>query len=259
MPAWNAGIYSSRRGFHGAGSSIVPWRGSEICKSSLGSERDGRFTAEGGCATRNGARNAGLETKRPDGCGGNQILHIVELRVEGQDDDLPVGDLLGIQSRRGAGRRRRGGRVLEHDLGPTLENLIGDVELPVDCKEEGDLILVDLLSPETRDLAPGTSRVVAVLEVFRSEDESGEEHTAPALQGPTFLPVIRLLHGEIMLGHVRFDEHEVVQCNLKGGVTGPRAAQRLLDESAQGKDGLAAELVAADNGRQGPDGLDDLG
>jgi hypothetical protein len=38
--------------------------------------------------------------------------------------------------------------VLEHNISPSLEDLIGDVELPVDSKEERDLVLVDLMSVE---------------------------------------------------------------------------------------------------------------
>jgi hypothetical protein len=95
---------------------------------------------------------------------------------------------------------------LEDDVGPALENGIGDVYPPVDGKEEGHLVLVDLEGVETGNLAPSAGRVVAILQVLGGEDESGEEHAAAALEGADRVRVIGLLHGEVVIGDVWFDQ-----------------------------------------------------
>jgi hypothetical protein len=56
------------------------------------------------------------------------------------------------------------------------------VELPVDSLEESHLVRIDLLSLQTGDSAPRARRVVAILEILRSQDERSEEHAPTALQ-----------------------------------------------------------------------------
>lgn len=135
-----------------------------------------------------------------------ETLDVGQLGVQLQDDLLPVCSLLvpGLgDTARGGGRWR--GSVLQYNLGPTLEDVVGDVELPVDGQQESDLVLVDLVGVETRDLAPGASRVVSVLEILGGQDQSGEEHATTALQGAAGLAIVGLLHGEVVLRHMRLD------------------------------------------------------
>jgi hypothetical protein len=56
--------------------------------------------------------------------------------------------------------------VTVNDFLPLLPNRIGDVKLPVHSLEEGHLVCVDLTDLEARYLAPGASRVVAVLQIL---------------------------------------------------------------------------------------------
>jgi len=79
------------------------------------------------------------------------------------------------------------------------------MEFPVNGNEESDLVLVDLLGVETRDLAPSASREITILKVLGGKDECGEEHTAPALENTACMNVIGLLHGEVMAGDVWLD------------------------------------------------------
>lgn len=149
--------------------------------------------------------------------------------------------------------------MLENNFGPSSENLISDVELPVDSKEKGDLVLVDLLDVEARDLAPGTCRVVAVLKILGSKDQGREEHAPAALKRSVSEPILVLLHSKATLGNVRLDEDEIVQRDLQGRVASARAPERLLDKGAQRQHGPVARLRAARSGREGPDGFNNLG
>lgn len=132
------------------------------------------------------------------------------------------------------------------------------MELPVDSKEERDLVLVDLLGVEPRDLAPGTSRVVAILQIFGCEDKSSEEHATPALKSAVGVTIIGLLRGEVVLGHMGFNKDKIIKSYLEGRVAGARAAKSLLDEGSERQDRLATKLAAANHRRERPDCLDDL-
>jgi len=60
-------------------------------------------------------------------------------------NDVPPGELCTSDRERLA--RRWGklrGREAQHNIGPSLENAVGDVKLPVDTLEEGALVHVDL-------------------------------------------------------------------------------------------------------------------
>jgi hypothetical protein len=63
-------------------------------------------------------------------------------------------------------------RILDQDILPPIENWLRDMELPLDCSKESSFVEADLRNMKTRNLAPCTSRVVSVLEIFRSQDES---------------------------------------------------------------------------------------
>lgn len=125
-------------------------------------------------------------------------------------------------------------RELQNDVGPALEDGIGDVEAPVDGHQERHLVLVDLVGAETADLAPRARGVVAVLQVLGGQDEGGQEHAAPALEGARSVALVRLLHGEVEAGDVGLDEDEVIERYLECGVASLRPPQGLLDEGAQG-------------------------
>ena len=63
-----------------------------------------------------------------------------------------------------------------------------------------------------------------------------------------------------MLGQVRLDENQVVQCNLQGGVAGARSTKSLLDEGAQRKHTTSSSGLATALGlRKLPDNLNHLG
>lgn len=191
--------------------------------------------------------------------GRDKPLDVGQIRVQTQDNLLPLQRLLG----NGLGEGARGGRwwrrsVLEHDLGPPLEDVIRDVQLPVDSKQECNLVLVDLMYIEARNLAPGSRGVVAVLKVLGRENQGREEHAPAALKGPVGVAVLVLLSDKATLGDVGLDKDEVVQRHLQGRVAGARAPKRLLDEGAQRQHGPGAGFRAARGRRQGPYGFHDL-
>lgn len=115
------------------------------------------------------------------------------------------------------------------------------MQLPADFAKECSLVGVDLADLQPRHLAPGFCRVVAVLEILGGQDEGSEEHAPTTHEGARGRTVIALLHGEIALGYVRFDEDEVVQCHLQRRVAGTRSLESLFDVSAQRQD--AATVV----------------
>lgn len=178
---------------------------------------------------------------------GNQTFNVVQLRVEFKDNHLPVRALLrvplGGSSGGGGGRRS----VLQDNFCPALEDFVSDVQLPVDRQQECNFVLVDFSRVEPGNLAPGSGRVVTILKVLGSEDESSKEHAAAALKCAALLLVVGLFHGEIVLRDVGLNEDQVVQRNLEGGIAGARAAQSLLDEGAQRQHRLVAELIATDD------------
>jgi hypothetical protein len=98
----------------------------------------------------------------------NQCGEIRQLWIQTQDDSLPIYDLLGHNLGDTSGRRRarRRRRVLENYVGPSLEDLVNDMHLPIDCVEKSDFVLVDLLSVKPRNLAPGPGRIVSILKIL---------------------------------------------------------------------------------------------
>jgi hypothetical protein len=97
-------------------------------------------------ARRHGAQVAGPGVDRNTG---DEVGDVCQLGVEPQDDLFPVRDLLskGLRGATGRGRAWRG-CILENNLGPSLENIVRDVQLPVNSEEESDFVLVDLQGVE---------------------------------------------------------------------------------------------------------------
>jgi hypothetical protein len=133
--------------------------------------------------------------------------------------------------------------VTENNFLPLLPNRVSDVQLPVHSLEKRHLVGVDLADFEARDLAPCASRVVAILQVLGRENERCKEHATSTLQS-TQRGILRLGHGEVMLGQMSLDEDQVVQGNLQSGVAGPRSLESLLDESAKGKHSRSRGVLA---------------
>jgi hypothetical protein len=117
-------------------------------------------------------------------------------------------------SSRGRGTRWRW-CVLKNDIGPSLEDLIGNMHLPVDSKQESNFVLVNLFSSESRDLAPGARRIISVLKILGGKDQSSKKHATAALECAVSMSVHRLFHCEIMFRHMRLDENQVIQSNLE--------------------------------------------
>lgn len=119
------------------------------------------------------------------------------------------------------------------------------MQVPVHSQYECHLVLVDLGCFESRDSAPGTGRVVAILQILGRQDESCEEHAATTLEGLAFSVAVGLFHGEIMARNVGSNQDKVVQGNLKGRVAGAGPAQSFLNETAQREHSTAAHLFAS--------------
>jgi len=111
-------------------------------------------------------------------------------------------------------RWRKGRRVFHDAIAPNIVQILANMELPVNGGKESDFVLVDLRDLESGDFAPGPRRVVAVLQPLRGKDESSEEHAPTALQDPTSVRLVGLLHGEVMGGNVRLDQDQVVESHL---------------------------------------------
>lgn len=85
------------------------------------------------------------------------------------------------------------------------------MKFPVDRRQEGDLVHVDLTSLQARYLAPGASRKVAVLEIFRCENQGCEEHSSTALHGAASLRVFALFHGKVVPRQAGLYKYQVVE------------------------------------------------
>lgn len=130
------------------------------------------------------------------------------------------------------------------------------MKFPVHGREECHLVGVDLAHFQAGDLTPGSSRVIAILQILRGQDESSQEHATTALKGSDGRDILGLFHGEIMLGHMTLDENQIVQGNLKRRVARPRTTQRLLNEGAQRQNTTTGgSLTPASRNRSGPDNL----
>jgi hypothetical protein len=146
----------------------------------------------------------------------------------------------------------------QYYLLPLLPSWVSDVEPPVDSFEEGHFVSIDLADREARNLAPSTSREVAILQILGCKYKSCEEHAATALQCAQG-DILGLRHGEIMLRQLRLDQDQVVQRDLQSGVAGTGPAKRLLDEGTKGKHSAPRSCLATALGlRELPDNLNHL-
>jgi hypothetical protein len=135
--------------------------------------------------------------------------------------------------------------VFHDQVAPDLVQVFTDEQVPVDSGKKRTLIFVYLRDLESRNLAPGTGRVVAVLQPLGGEDKSSEEHAPAALQDPASVRFVGLLHGEVMGRDVRLDQDQIIESHLQCRVARARTAQSLLDELSQRQDTVAGAKVGA--------------
>lgn len=114
------------------------------------------------------------------------------------------------------------------------------MKFPIHCLQKHQLVLVDLQCIQTGDFAPSAGGVVSVLEVFGGENQGGKEHASTTLHSPADGLTPSLVMGQIVTGHVRLNLNQIVQSHLQRAITGPRPAERLLDEGAKGQNTFAA-------------------
>lgn len=149
------------------------------------------------------------------------------------------------------------GGVLQNDVRPALEGCFGDMKSPTNRFEEHQLILIDLQRVKTRNLAPSTGRIIAILQVFGSENQSRKEHATTALHSPADRLVTRLL---CLAGHMRLDLDQIVKSHLQRAVASPRPTQGLLNKGAKRQNALATgrRVTTKRYCGQRPDDLDNL-
>lgn len=138
-----------------------------------------------------------------------EVIQIVQLGSQTLNELLEGSTFTlkaGVPGKTATTGRRKGRGVLHDAVAPDLVQVLANVELPIDSGEEGKFIFVDLADLEPRNLAPGSSRIIAVLEPLRGEDQGSKEHTTATLQDPTSVRLVGLLHGEIMARNVRLDQ-----------------------------------------------------
>ena len=73
---------------------------------------------------------------------------------------------------------------------------------------------MNLLSIESRNFAPSTGSIVAILQILGSENQSSEKHASSTLQGPIGVAVVWLFCREVVRRDVRLDKNQVIQCDL---------------------------------------------
>jgi len=154
-------------------------------------------------------------------------------------------------------RKLRRGKS-QNDIGPPLEDVVRNVQLPVDTLEKGSLVHVDLGGLQARHLAPCLGRIVAVLQVFRSEDQCGEKHTSAALQSSHGWRIRKLFLCKVAFWHMRHDQNQVVQSDLKCRVAGSGSAQGLFNISPERQNATSAGATWWWGDRKRPDDLDHL-
>lgn len=75
---------------------------------------------------------------------------------------------------------------------PPHEGIMGDKERVVNELQKDELIGVDLLDGQARDLGPGLVGVVAVLKIFGGNHQGSQESSAAAVNDPVGLTRRRL-------------------------------------------------------------------
>lgn len=107
---------------------------------------------------------------------------------------------------------------LEDKLGPSLESCLGDVQAPSNRLEKHQLILVDLQRVQAGDLTPGTSGVVAVLEILGRQDQCGQKHPTTTLHRPHRRLIAGLLFCEVVARHMGFNLNQIIKSHLQGAI-----------------------------------------
>lgn len=141
------------------------------------------------------------------------------------------------------------GGVVQYNLRPPFEDCVGEVKFPANLREEGPLVSIDLANSQARHLAPGFGRVVAVLQVLRCQDQGGQEHATSAHERACTGTVDLLLPCEVTLGYERFDQNQIVKCDLQRRIAGARSPKRLLNVSAQWQDTTSSTAVCSARNR----------
>jgi hypothetical protein len=125
------------------------------------------------------------------------------------------------------------------------------MEFPADLSEEGSLVGIDLFYRQAGHLAPGLGGVVAILQIFRSQNEGCKEHSTSAHERAVRRAFPRLFHCEVALRHEGLDQDQVVQRDLKGRIARARASERLFNVGAERQDaasGGSLSRAARDHG-----------
>lgn len=136
-------------------------------------------------------------------------------------------------------------RVFQHNLCPSLKDGLGDVKLPVDLSQEYPFVDGNLGNPKARHLAPGFCRVVAVLQILRSQDQGSEKHPPAAHKCTVGRAVFALFLGEVILRHVRLDQHEIVQGYLQRRVACTRSTKCLLNVGTKREHSTSVRSLAS--------------
>ena len=81
--------------------------------------------------------------------------------------------------RRGSARdRNRRHDVVQQDITPSLEQCISNIQIILCNIEKDEFVGVDLLDREARDLGPCSIRVISVLQILGSDNDSSQKHTS---------------------------------------------------------------------------------
>lgn len=119
------------------------------------------------------------------------------------------------------------------------------MKAPVDLTQEHPLVHVDLTDLEPRHLAPCFGRVVSVLQILGSQDQSCQKHATTTHERTIGWAVHSLLHSEIALRHMWPDEDQVIESNLQCRVARARSSQRLLDVGTERQYAASIALAPA--------------
>jgi hypothetical protein len=222
----------------------IPSQGRDLLVNRWQAGGSGRLVSSGYAARRRGTGDRRL----PAGWRGDRLkFNRIQLGSEPGNDGSPTVTV----------PKTGPGSVLQNDVCPALEGRFGNVKSPANRFKEHQFILIDLQRVKTRDLAPSTGRIVAILQVFGSENQSRKEHATTALHGPADRLVARLL---CLAGHMRLDLDQIIKSHLQRAVASPRPTQSLLDEGAKRQHALATSrrVTTKRYCGQGPDNLNNL-
>jgi len=149
-------------------------------------------------------------------------------------------------------------RILQHNIRPSLEHRLSYVQLPANLAQECSLVDVDLVDRKSRHLTPRLRGIVAILEVLRSQYERGQEHPASAHKRAVRRAIAILLFGEVLLGHERLDQYQVVQRHLQRRIACARSPERLFNVHTEWQNATLGTLSLFWAMRKWPDDLNHL-